>query len=102
MKKTLLVLSATFCLFSFGVAFADDAADLYKTHCQGCHGADGSRIPPNAAAAIKGQSSADLLKMLQGYKDGSFGGKNKQVMTGVAKRLSDDQMKSVADYASKL
>lgn len=40
--------------------------------------------------------------MLEGYKDGAFGGTRKQVMTNVVKRLSSEQMKSVADYASTL
>ena len=52
---------------SFGVAFADgDAANLFKTHCQGCHGADGGRVPASGIEPIKGQSAADLLKKLEG------------------------------------
>ena len=46
MKKVLIVFSAVMLLASFSVAFADgDAANLFKTYCQGCHGADGSRVP---------------------------------------------------------
>ena len=102
MKKIVIAFSTALCLFSFGIAFADDAATLYKTHCQACHGADGSRAPTNTTLIIKGKSSAEVLTMLEGYKDGSFGGKSKQVMTGVVKRLSDDQLKSVSDHVSKL
>ena len=103
MKKMLTVLSVAVCLFSFSVAFAaEDTAQLFKTHCQSCHGADGGRAPVSGAEPIKGQSAADLLKKMQGYKDGSFGGHKKQVMTGVVKRLSDKQLKNLADYASKL
>lgn len=102
-KKVLIVFSAVMLLSSFSVAFADgDAANLFKTHCQGCHGPDGGRVPASGVDPIKGQSSADLLKMLEGYKDGSFGGQRKQVMENVVKRLSDEQLKSLADYASKL
>ena len=44
MKKVLIVFSAVMLLASFSVAFADgDAANLFKTYCQGCHGADGGR-----------------------------------------------------------
>ena len=97
MKKVLIVFSAVMLLSSFGVAFADgDAANLFKTHCQGCHGADGGIEP------IKGQSAADLLKKLEGYKDGSFGAQRKLVMENVVKQLSDEQLKSLADYASTL
>ena len=78
MKKVLIVFSAVMLLSSFGVAFADgDAANLFKTHCQGCHGAEG-------------------------YKDGSFGAQRKLVMENVVKQLSDEQLKSLADYASTL
>ena len=51
---------------------------------------------------IKGQSAADLLKKLEGYKDGSFGAQRKLVMENVVKQLSDEQLKSLADYASTL
>ena len=82
MKKVLIVFSAVMLLSSFGVAFADgDAANLFKTHCQ---------------------SAADLLKKLEGYKDGSFGAQRKLVMENVVKQLSDEQLKSLADYASTL
>ena len=81
MKKVLIVFSAVMLLSSFGVAFADgDAANLFKTHCQGCHGADGGRVPASGIEPIKGQSAADLL----------------------VKQLSDEQLKSLADYASTL
>lgn len=102
-KKVLIVFSAVMLLSSFSVAFADgDAASLFKTHCLGCHGADGSRVPASGIEPIKGQSDAELLKKLEGYKDGSFGGPRKQVMENVVKRLSDEQLKSLAEYASKL
>ena len=103
MKKVLIVFSAVMLLSSFGVAFADgDAANLFKTHCQGCHGADGGRVPACGIEPIKGQSAADLLKKLEGYKDGSFGAQRKLVMENVVKQLSDEQLKSLADYASTL
>ena len=53
MKKVLIVFSAVMLLSSFGVAFADgDAANLFKTHCQGCHGADGGRVPASGIEPI--------------------------------------------------
>ena len=103
MKKVLIVFSAVMLLASFSVAFADgDAANLFKTYCQGCHGADGGRVPAKGIPPIKGQSSADLLKKLEGYKDGSFGAQRKLVMENVVKQLSGEQLKSLADYGSTL
>ena len=64
MKKVLIVFSAVMLLSSFGVAFADgDAANLFKTHCQGCHGADGGRVPASGIAPIKDEQ----LKSLADY-----------------------------------
>ena len=103
MKKILIALSVLVCLFSFSVGFAaEDGAALFKTRCQSCHGADGSKIPPGSAAAIKGQNSADMLKALEGYRDGTFGGARKHVMVNIVKRLSDEQMKSVSDFSATL
>ena len=103
MKKVLLILSAAVCLFSFSAAIAaDDAESMFKTRCAGCHGADGGRAPANGIEPIKGQSAADIEKKLHGYKDGTFGGSGKQVMQGIAKGLSDDQMKSLASHAATL
>ena len=103
MKKILIALSILTCLFSFGVGFAaEDGAALFKARCQSCNGADGEKLPSGSSAAIKGQSSADVLKALEGYKDGSFGGARKQAMTNVVKRLSDEQIKSVSDFVGAL
>ena len=101
MKKMLIVLSVSVCLFSFNVGFAaEDGASLYKTHCQSCHGADGSKGPGNAG--IKGRSSADMLKVLVGYKDGSYGGARKQVMVDIVKPLSDEQLKIISGFTATL
>lgn len=103
MKNILLAGSALLCLFSLNAAFAaDDGATLYKSHCQGCHGEDGSKAPANGVTPIKGQSSADLVKMLDGYRNGTFGGQQKRTMEGVVKRLTEDQLKSVADHIATL
>ena len=102
MKKILIILSVLACLFTFGVGFAaEDGAALFKAHCQSCHGADGSKAS-SSSAAIKGWNSADVLKALEGYRDGSFGGARKQVMTNIVKRLTDEQIKSVSDFVGTL
>ncbi len=101
MKKMGIACSALLCLVAFGVASADeDASIVYKTRCQGCHGADGSLVPVKGAAPIKGQNADDLLTMLEGYKNGMFGGAQRRVMEGVVKRLSDEQLEKLATYVS--
>lgn len=103
MNKIGMACSALVCLFAFSVAFADeDAAILYKTRCQSCHGAEGELSPIKGVAPIKGQNADDLLTMLEGYKNGIFGGAQRRVMEGIVKRLSNEQLKSLASYASTL
>ena len=103
MKKMGIACSALLCLVAFGVASADeDASILYKTRCQSCHGADGSLAPAKGVVPIKGQNADNLLTMLEGYKNGIFGGAQKRVMEGVVKCLSDEQLKNLAAYVSTL
>lgn len=109
MKKLWAGLSAVALLAVFGTAFAaedakgaEDAAVLYKTRCQSCHGPDGGQPPIPGINPIKGQSSENLLNMLKGFQKGTFGGPQKQVMEGITHQLTDDQMQSLADYISKL
>ena len=104
MRKVLITISVLACLFSFSVVgFAsEDGAALFNAYCRSCHGADGSKAPYSGVAPIKGWKSSETLKALKGYKDGSFGGARKQIMTNTAKRLSDEQMKSIADFVATL
>ena len=103
MKKILIALSVLACLFTFGAGLAaEDGASLYKAHCQGCHGADGGKAPSSSAAVIKGLRYEEVLKALEGYKDGSYGGARKKAMENIVKRLSDEQMKSVAGFTATL
>ena len=102
MKKIFIALAATLSLALPGAALADDGAATFRTYCQSCHGTDGSRAPAPGITPIKGQNAADLVKMLEGYQEGTFGGQMKQVMEGVARRLTDVQIRSVSDYVSNL
>lgn len=71
MKKVLIVFSAVMLLSSFGVAFADgDAANLFKTHCQGCHGADGGRVPASGIAPIKARAPPICSRNLKDTRTG--------------------------------
>jgi cytochrome c len=73
---------------------------LFSTKCATCHGSDakGRADFPRLA----GQSKEDLIKKLNGYKDGSYGNKMKSVMEPNAKALSSTQIEMVAEYLSKL
>jgi cytochrome c6 len=84
-------------------AFAqDDAAALYKSKCQVCHGADGKGdTAAGKATATKDFHSPDVAKMtdtemMTAIKNG------KGKMTAYAKTLTDDQIKSLVKYVRSL
>lgn len=74
-----------------------DGAKLYKS-CSGCHGSDGSKKALGVSPSLKGQSAEELEKKMLGYKDGSYGGDKKVIMTNTLKRFSPDQIKTLADH----
>lgn len=78
--------------------------------CVGCHGQHGegnrdwaklmSRAPTVLAPAIGGQHANYLEKQLKAYKDGSRNNDEARVMRDIARRLSDEEIAAVAEYAA--
>jgi cytochrome c553 len=75
--------------------------------CSSCHSPDGAGIPKNYPR-IGGQYADYLYAQLKAFKAGDRGadkdGKDVQgkVMAAVAQKMSDEQMKAVADYSAGL
>lgn len=67
--------------------------------CAGCHSPNGAGIPAQFPR-IGGQHQDYTAAQLVAYRDGSRN--NSAQMTGIAKRLSDEEIKAVADYAAGL
>lgn len=80
-------------------ATAADGKALYA-QCAGCHGDDGSKAALGAARPVKGQTAEALYGKLKGYAADSYGGSKKAVMAGVAKKLSDEDMRALAAHMS--
>ncbi len=95
MKKAFSTLTFAAALATAGMAA--DAASLYQP-CAACHGKEGERKALNASKIIKDLSKEDFVAALQGYKDGTYGGPMKGTMTGQAAKLSEADMKALADY----
>lgn len=99
MKRLLSIL--TVCLlatvFFAAQGLAADGKALYA-RCSGCHGVDGGKKALGTGEPLKGMSSANLLKALEGYKAGTFGGAKKAMMEAQVKGLSPEDMKALADY----
>ncbi|BDY12779.1 c-type cytochrome [Hydrogenimonas cancrithermarum] len=78
-----------------------DAAALF-TKCAGCHGLKGEKHALGKSNIIAGQSKADLVKKMEGYKNGTYGGPMKGLMAGQVRSLTSGQIEALAGYIAKL
>lgn len=81
----------------------DPATDVPA--CMACHGPAGEGNPLSAYPALAGQHSVYTEKMLKGFRNGTSWGEedeSSKIMTGVALRLTDDQIKAVSAYVQGL
>ncbi len=73
------------------------------TACAGCHGKDGKLKALGKSAIIAGQSKADLITKLNGYKAGTLNVSGMGVlMKGQTAKLSDADIEAIATYVSGL
>ena len=73
--------------------------------CMSCHGPAGNGNPLSGYPSLAGQHSVYTGKMLQGFRAGSAWGDddtNSKIMTDVAKRLTDAEIKAVSSYIQGL
>ena len=80
----------------------DKNGKILFTVCAGCHGSNAEKQALGKSKIIKGWSVAKITKALNGYKDGTYGGMMKGVMKSQASKLSDSDIKAVAEYISTL
>ncbi len=74
-------------------------ADRNIAACAGCHSPSGAGIP-SQNPRLAGQHADYLASSLKAYRDG--GRNNNAIMTGVAAKLNDREIKAVADYIAGL
>ena len=73
--------------------------------CMSCHGPAGEGNPLSGYPSLAGQHSVYSEKMLTGFRAGTMWGDddtNSKIMTDVANRLTDDEIKAVASYIQGL
>jgi len=92
MKKIILGLTV---VATAGLFAANTAA------CAGCHGADFSKKALGKSKIVKDMTKADIEKALKGYKDGTYGGAMKGIMKGQVAKLSDADIKEIAEKFGK-
>ena len=64
--------------------------------CSGCHGPTGRGNPGAGYASIQGQHAVYAAAQLRAYRSGER--KTNQMMSGVAAKLSDDDIDALASY----
>jgi cytochrome c len=107
MKSSIVVVAACLivaaaCLPAVSaVRAAGDGKALYLEHCAGCHSKDGAKAG-GAAAPPAGQNAQAVYTKLRGYAEGSEGGKLKNIMRNVTRKLDDAGMRAVSDYIEGL
>ncbi|EXI82389.1 MAG: Low-potential cytochrome c [Candidatus Accumulibacter appositus] len=102
MKKLMAVVVLA-SLAAAPVLAADDGAKLYaEKTCGACHGANGTKTLMPDYPKIAGQNAKYLEKQMLDIKTGARANGNSAAMKGVMPLVSDEQIKVLADYISKL
>jgi len=84
-------------------AIAADGAALYKDKtCNACHGPKGDKpLMPNYPK-ISGQNAAYIEQQMKDIKSGARNNGQTAAMKGVMHLVNDDEIKTLAEYLSKL
>lgn len=70
--------------------------------CASCHGTNGEKAALGKSQIIKGWSASKVSDALKGYKADGYGASMKAIMKGQVSKLSNDDIKAVSEYISKL
>ena len=83
------------------VSLSANGASLFSSKgCTACHGSHGEAPALGVSKIIKDLSSEGIQTALNGYKNGTYGGAMKSVMSAYASPLSSDEVKTLADWIS--
>ena len=73
---------------------------LYAT-CISCHGQNGEKKALGKSNVIKGLKKDVILHALKGYKNGTYGGVMKGIMTAQVSSKSNKELEILSEYISK-
>ena len=103
MKFLPVVVAAMSAALICGTAFAGDGAKLYaEKTCTACHGTDGKKTLMPDYPKIAGQNVKYIEKQMLDIKSGARANGNSAAMKGVMVIVSDEEIKDIAEYVSKL
>jgi cytochrome c len=104
MKLTLLITAALAISATLPVpAFALDGAALYmEKTCVACHGKGANKPLTPVYPKLAGQNSGYAEQQMKDIKSGARNNGQTAAMKGVMHLVSDEEIKALADYLSKL
>lgn len=103
MKRISLIAVLAGLTFAAGNALALDGAKLYQEKtCIACHGKDAKKPLTPEYPRLAGQNAKYAEKQMQDIKSGARANGNAAAMKGVMHLVSDEEIKALADYLSKL
>jgi len=70
--------------------------------CLGCHGPSGAGNPAGKFPSLGSQNATYVTNQLKSFKDGTRANDSNKMMQMVAAKLSDSEIKAVADYVQGL
>ena len=102
--KTLgITLSASLIMAMTGSAMAADGAALYTAKgCTACHGADAKSPIMPAYPKIAGQGKEYIIQQMTDIKSGARNNGQTAAMKGIMASVSEDEIKTLAEYLSGL
>lgn len=80
---------------------AIDATTLYAT-CGSCHGQKAEKSALGKSQVIAGWDKQRIIDSLNGYKNGTYGGVMKNIMTGQVNNKTEAEIDALADLISKM
>ncbi|MBI4809355.1 MAG: cytochrome c [Nitrosomonadales bacterium] len=103
MKVSILLMTLIIAASVSGVSNAADGAKLFaEKTCTACHGKVGNKPLMPDYPKIAGQNKAYIEQQMIDIKSGKRANGNSAAMKGVMVIVTDDEIKAIAEYVSKL
>ena len=97
-----LILAAALATAFSGTVLADGTKLFAEKTCLACHGKDGKKPLMPDYPKIAGQNKAYVEKQMMDIKSGARANGNSAAMKGVMVIVSDEEIKELADFVSKM
>jgi len=102
-RSTLIAVLAGLAFGSRNALAALDGAKLYQEKtCVACHGKDAKKTLTPAYPKLAGQNAAYAEQQMKDIKSGARNNGQTAAMKGVMHLVSDEEIKALAEYLSKL